>query len=77
MQLTLDCAEWIARTAALTFVLFVPLNNEIAVRAVRLPNRCTMTLPIRMIVATALSLGVPVVTRDRRLRDYPHVQTRW
>jgi PIN domain nuclease of toxin-antitoxin system len=28
----------------------------------------------RVIVATALVLGMPLITRDRRLQDYPHLE---
>jgi PIN domain nuclease of toxin-antitoxin system len=31
----------------------------------------------RVIIATALALGMPLITRDRRLQDYPHLETIW
>ena len=31
----------------------------------------------RIIVATALSLSAALVTKDSKLRDYPHVETLW
>ena len=33
--------------------------------------------PIRLFAATASVLGATLVTKDRKLRDYPHVETFW
>ena len=48
-----------------------------------LVDSCRLSLPFhgdpadQIIVATARSLSAPVVTKDARLRDYPHVRTIW
>jgi PIN domain nuclease of toxin-antitoxin system len=77
LQLTMEVTEWIAKSEALPFLHFVPVNNPIAVRAVHLPEPLHRDPADRIILATALTLGFPLATRDRRLRRYPHVPTLW
>jgi len=56
---------------------FVPVNHPIAARAVHLPEPLHRDPADRIILATALILGFPLATRDRRLRRYPHVPMLW
>ena len=69
--------RWLARCEALPFLTFVPVDNAVAVRSVGLSPPLHRDPADRIIVATALELGVPLVTRDERLLDYPHVETVW
>jgi PIN domain nuclease of toxin-antitoxin system len=77
LQLTMDAEDWIARTEALPFVKFVPVNNSIAVRSTQLPGPLHDDPADRIIVATTLSLGGVLVTKDDRIREYPQVKTLW
>jgi PIN domain nuclease of toxin-antitoxin system len=77
LRLTLDVEAWVARAEALPFLEFVPVDNRIAVRATRLPGTLHNDPADRMIIATALTLGAEVVTKDEKLRSYPHVRTVW
>ena len=43
----------------------------------RVPYRDVPELPDRLIAATALSLEVPLITRDRRLRDWKGIESIW
>jgi PIN domain nuclease of toxin-antitoxin system len=54
---------------------FVPVDNTIARIAVELPGPLHLDLVDRIIIATALSLGATLVTRDRKIIEYPHVKT--
>jgi PIN domain nuclease of toxin-antitoxin system len=75
LQLTMDVDDWVAHTEMLPFVTFVPISNRIAIKSVRLlihPDPAD-----RMIIATALGLGVPIVTKDRKISAYIQVQTVW
>ena len=58
-------------------VRFVPVGNRIAVQSTRLPGRLHPDPADRIIVATARALGAAVVTKDRKLRSYRHVETIW
>jgi len=77
LRLALDVRDWICRCEALPFVVFVPLSNAIAIESVRLPDFPHADPADRMIAATALSLGASLVTKDEKLRNYPHVKTIW
>jgi PIN domain nuclease of toxin-antitoxin system len=52
-------------------------NGRAALRSASLPGSLHADPADRIIVATALLLGGPLATRDRRLRTYPHVRTVW
>lgn len=77
LELTMDVADWIARSEALPFVRFVPVDNRIAVRSTRLDDYPHRDPADRIIVSTAQLLGAKLVTRDERLWSYPHVETIW
>jgi PIN domain nuclease of toxin-antitoxin system len=77
LTLTLDVADWMAKTEALPFVQFVPIDNRIALRSNALPGDLHDDPADRLITATALALGATLITRDARLHAYPHVETLW
>lgn len=77
LQLALDVRDWLARCEALPFLQFVPVDNAIAVQATRLPDGLHGDPADRIIVATTLSLGATLVTKDEKLLRYPPVKTLW
>ncbi|HBL29963.1 MAG TPA: VapC toxin family PIN domain ribonuclease [Acidobacteria bacterium] len=77
LELTMPVAAWIARSEALPFVQFVPLDNRIALRSNHLPGEIHEDPADRIIIATALTAGASLVSRDTKIRDYPHVETIW
>jgi PIN domain nuclease of toxin-antitoxin system len=54
----------------------VPLDSEIAGLLRQIPRNVVPDMPDRIIAATALHLGLPLVTRDRRLQS-AGIQTIW
>ena len=77
LRLALDVRDWLCRCEALPFLSFVAVSNAIAVESVRLPEFPHADPADRIIAATALSLGAALVTKDDKLRNYPHVKTIW
>lgn len=77
LRLALDVRDWLCRCEALPFLTFVAVNNAIAVESVRLPDFPHADPADRIIAATALSLGAALVTKDEKLRNYPHVKAIW
>lgn len=77
LRLALDVRDWLYRCEALPFLTFVPVSNAIAVESVRLPDFPHADPADRIIVTTALSLGAGLVTKDEKLRQYPHLKTIW
>jgi PIN domain nuclease of toxin-antitoxin system len=54
----------------------VPVDSEIADARRNIPRDIVPDMPDRIIAATALHLGAPLVTRDRRLQS-AGIQTIW
>jgi PIN domain nuclease of toxin-antitoxin system len=77
LTFTMDAQDWIAKSEALPFLHFVPVDNAIAVRAVRLAEPFHNDPADRIIVATAIIMGVPVITSDTKIGKYPHVKSIW
>jgi PIN domain nuclease of toxin-antitoxin system len=74
---SMDVGSWLATVSAIEAVRFVPIDPEIAVKSVGLPGEFHKDPADRMIVATARKLAVPLVTKDEKIRAYPHVKTIW
>jgi PIN domain nuclease of toxin-antitoxin system len=77
LRLALPVEDWIAHSEALPFIHFVPVDSAIAVRAVNFPDPCHSDPADRMIAATALLRGVPLVSKDDRLHALPSIKCVW
>ena len=77
LTLSLDVTDWIAKSEGLPFIQFIEISNAIAIKSVNLPQPLHPDPADRIIIATALSVGVPLVTKDKKLLNYPHVETIW
>ena len=75
--LTLELNDWIAKSEMLPFFKFIPVDNSVAIKSVNLPQPLHSDPADRIIIATAISLGAPIVTKDEKILNYPHVQTIW
>ncbi len=77
LKLNVDVADWVAMNESLPYLSFVPVDNNIAVKAVRLAEPLHKDPADRIIIATAIILGAELVTKDERIRNYPPVKTIW
>ena len=77
LTLSLDVTDWIAKSENLPFIQFIAVSNSIAIKSVNLPQPLHPDPADRIIIATALSAGAPLVTKDEKLLNYPHVKTIW
>ena len=77
LKLTMSAGDWIAASEALPFLNFVPVSNSIALKSVQLTGALHNDPADRIIIATAVSLGAVLVTKDEKIRNYPHVKTAW
>ena len=77
LKLTIDVTDWITKSERLPFLQFIPVDNSMAVKSVNLPQPIHKDPADRLIIATAISMAAPVVTKDEKLLDYPHVKTLW
>jgi len=49
------------------------MNNSIAIKSVNLPTPLHKDPADRIIIATAITIGAPVVTKDEKFLEYPHL----
>ncbi len=77
LRLSIDSAIWVSRCEQLSFLRFMPVDNDIARLSVQLPDPMHPDPADRIIVATANYLGAKLITKDQKLLDYPHVRTLW
>jgi len=77
LELTMDVSEWIASSEKLPFIRFIPIDNGIAVRSVFLPPPLHSDPADRIIIATSMKYGAPIVTMDEKIINFPHVQSVW
>lgn len=54
----------------------VPLDSEVASSLRKIPRDAVPDMPDRIIAATALHLGLPLITRDRRIQS-AGIETIW
>ena len=77
LKLTIDVRDWIRKTEDLPFIHFAPVDNTIALRSVSLRGSFHPDPADRIITATAMTMGIPLVTKDEKIITYPHVNTIW
>lgn len=77
LKLTMPPDDWVAASEALPFFDFVPVSNSIALKSAQLPGVLHNDPADRIIIATAISLGAVLVTKDEKIRNYEHVKTVW
>jgi predicted nucleic acid-binding protein len=73
-------AEWLnmmIRQSRSGWKIGKPLTNSIAVKSANLPQPLPLDPADRIIIATALSVGAPWVTKDEKLLGYSHIKSIW
>ena len=66
-------AEWIAAALQSPHIRLLSLTPEIAVASTQLPIGFHTDPANQIIVATARVLGIPLLTADAKILNYPHV----
>ncbi|MFQ5739909.1 MAG: type II toxin-antitoxin system VapC family toxin [Acidobacteriota bacterium] len=77
LRLSIGVEDWIAKSEALPFLNFVAVDNRIALRSTQLPEPLHSDPADRIIIATTLSLRAKLITKDKKLANYPYVETLW
>jgi PIN domain nuclease of toxin-antitoxin system len=72
-----DVGAWLGGLRALPNFQVVPISPAIAALSARLPGDFHADPADRLITSTAIDRGAPLVTKDERIRRYPHVDTVW
>ena len=78
-QLALDrpLDEWLDQATAMAGLAVEDLTRPVLVDSCRLPQPFAGDPADQIIVATARHYGATLVTKDRRIREYPHVRALW
>ena len=78
-QIALDrpLEEWLDLALEVAGLQLTDLTRPIIVDSYKLPLPFHGDHADQLIVATTRSLSATLVTKDSRLRDYPHVRTLW
>ena len=77
LRLKTDPAHWIRQCELSPRIRFIPVDNEITRLAVELPSDEPSDPADRIILATGLALGAPVLSKDEKLRRCPGVKVVW
>lgn len=76
LSLPISVDEWLDEALAYSGINFLELTPRICVESTQLPGNFHRDPADQIIVATARVYNCPVITVDRKIRDYPHVETR-
>jgi PIN domain nuclease of toxin-antitoxin system len=77
LSLHLDLELWFDAARKYPGIHIEPMQPVDAIASARLPGSFHKDPADRLIVAYALRLGAPIVTKDRKISNYAHVQTIW
>jgi PIN domain nuclease of toxin-antitoxin system len=77
LALPLELDAWFEKARVYPGIRIDPVSAEVAIDSTRLPEPFHRDPADRIIVATARRHGIPLVTCDSKILDYPHVQTVW
>jgi len=77
LTLPMDILSWHAMASADSSIVIEPLIPEDLIASTLLPGPLHRDPADRIIVAVARRCSAHLVTRDRKLLDYPHVETIW
>ncbi len=77
LTLSIGLSEWLKHSERLTFLQFIPVDNTIVMASVSLKQPIHPDPADRIIIATAIQMGIPIITKDKKLIEYPYVTTIW
>lgn len=75
LQLTLPTLDWLNQALAYQGIQLLDLTVPILVESTQLPGVFHRDPADQMIVATARVYGVPLLTVDSKILNYPHILT--
>ena len=75
IKLSLPVGDWLTAALAYPGIRLLALSPEVSVESTQLPGAFHRDPADQIIVATARLYACPLVTMDRQIRAYAHVQT--
>ena len=77
IELKVSVSKWLFRAINDTGLRVIELSPDIAIESCRLPGDFHKDPADRIIVATARIHNSSLLTKDQKIRDYPHVKAIW
>ena len=77
IELNVSSATWLSRAIDETGITVVDLSPQIAYDSCYLPGKFHQDPADRIIVATARTHNLTLLTKDRKILDYPHARSKW
>lgn len=77
LVLEIPLNDWLIELKNKLAFQFVPIDYSLAYTSHHLPGSFHKDPADRFIVATALSTGATLITKDTKIRRYKHVKTLW
>ncbi len=77
LLLSMDVDSWLVSVTQIDPMRFLPIDVDVALKSVMLPEEFQKDPADRMIVATACKLVASLVIADEKIHGYPHVSTIW
>ncbi|MCU7800253.1 MAG: type II toxin-antitoxin system VapC family toxin [gamma proteobacterium symbiont of Lucinoma myriamae] len=69
-RITMDLDEWLRTVSDIKNLHFIPIDNEVAMKSVRLPGDFHPDPADRMITTLARHYSAPLVTSDAKIQNY-------
>ena len=73
LRFSIDVQDWITQALKYKGIKLIELTPEIAVLATRLPGEFHKDPADRIIAASSLKIGAPLITLDKRIKEWGHV----
>lgn len=77
IELNVSVKRWLTAAINDTGLQVIDLSPDIAVESCRLPGNFHKDPADRIIVATARVHNLVLLTKDRKILDYPHIRAIW
>jgi PIN domain nuclease of toxin-antitoxin system len=77
LSLPMEINSWFEKAESYPGCVIEPLSPSDALASTQLPGDFHKDPADRILIAMARRYGVPLITSDRRIRSYPHVETIW
>jgi PIN domain nuclease of toxin-antitoxin system len=77
LKLNIELSTWVGRALKRPKIELLPFTPDAAIRAPGLGGSFPGDPADRFIVAAALQMKAPVITRDQRISDWGQVETIW
>ncbi len=77
LKLSMDPYKWIKEALDIVDLYLVEITPDIACASCSLPGNFHKDPADQIIVATAREMGIPILTMDARIREYPYVQIKF